>query len=99
MCHVSKASRSLFLSMLALCLLSLAGCCKPCIHPLLQLESHPALHQVDMYPPGSPRAEYCLDDRGRRDVLINLELYRAALESSRKAISIYNETIKASGSH
>jgi hypothetical protein len=47
-----------------------------------------------MYRPDSPLAEYCLTDSGRRETLINLELYRAALESSRATIRLYNETIK-----
>jgi hypothetical protein len=49
---------------------------------------------VVLYPPGAAQAEYCLDDRGRRDVLINLEFYRAALESSRTVLRLYNEAIK-----
>ena len=52
------------------------------------------MRQVALYPPGSPLAEYCLTDRGRRDTLINLELYRAALQSSQAVIHIYNESIK-----
>ena len=52
------------------------------------------MRQVELYPPGSPRAQYCLDDRGRRDTLVNLELYRAALQSSLAAIGLYNETVK-----
>jgi len=94
MCNVSRASRRLFLSMLAPSLLFLAGCPKACIRPPLTPEPFPILRQVDLYPPRSPLAEYCLTDRGRRDTLTNLELYRAALESSRKTISIYNETVK-----
>lgn len=49
------------------------------------------MRSVEMWQPGNPAAEYCLSDRGRRDVLINLETYRAALESSRKTIQIYNK--------
>jgi len=95
MYRASRASRSLFLSILVLSLLSLAGCCKPCLRPILPVEPHPALRQVNLYQPGSPQAEYCLDDRGRRDTLVNLEIYRAALESSRTAIGLYNAKVKA----
>jgi len=94
MSHASNPSRSPNLLILALCLLLPAGCCKPCIHPLLPIEPQPALHRVDLYRPDSPLAEYCLTDRGRRDVLINLELYRSALEVSRETIRLYNETVK-----
>lgn len=51
------------------------------------------MHGVFLYEPGTPQAEFCIDDRGRRDVLINLELYRAALESARKTVHIYNDTV------
>lgn len=98
MSHASKARRSLFLLILGLSLSSLPGCRNVCI-PLqpLPIESPPALHQVELYPPGSPLAEYCLTDRGRRDVLINFELYRSALESSRTTIQIHNKTINPAG--
>jgi hypothetical protein len=52
------------------------------------------MHQVELFRPDSLQAEYCLDDRGRRDTLLNLELYRAALESARKVIGIYNDKVK-----
>jgi hypothetical protein len=52
------------------------------------------MRAVEIYHPGNPISEYCLSDRGRRDVLINLETYRAALESTRETIRIYNDTIK-----
>lgn len=94
MCHESKVSLLLSLSILGLFLLSLAGCHKVCTQVPLQIEPFPALRQVELYPPASPLAEYCLTDRGRRDVLTNLELYRAALESSRTTIQIYNNLIK-----
>lgn len=95
MCSISRASRLLSLLMLALSLSFLAGCPNACIPPSrLPLEPFPVLRQVELYPPQSQQAEYCLTDRGRRDILTNLELYRAALESSRKTIGIYNETVK-----
>ena len=94
MCRASSLSPNPFLLILALCLLSLAGCCKPCIRPLLQVEAHPAMRQVEVWPPVSPLAEYCLADRGRRDVLINLETYRAALESCRVTLQKYNDNVK-----
>jgi hypothetical protein len=90
----SKARPNLFLLIAALLCLSLAGCCQPCIRPILQVEAHPAMRQIEVWPPNSPLAEYCLADRGRRDVLINLELYRASLESCRETIRIYNDAVK-----
>ena len=95
MSHASKVPQRLSLLMLALSLLSSLGCTPSvCIRPVLPVEPVPALRQVDMYPPGSPQGQYCLTDRGRRDVLINLELYRAALEASRETVRLYNETVK-----
>lgn len=94
MSHASNPSRSPVLLIPALCLLFLAGCCKPCIRPQLPIEPHPALHQVDLYPPGTPQAEYCLTDRGRRDVLINLEMYRSAIDACSETIRLYNDSIK-----
>jgi hypothetical protein len=61
---------------------------------VLPVEPVPPLRQVDLYPPESPQAEYCLTDRGRRDVLINLEQYRSALEASSETIRLYNDSIK-----
>ncbi len=52
------------------------------------------MHQIEVWPPANPAAEFCLSDRGRRDVLVNLEAYRAALESCRETIRIYNAEIK-----
>lgn len=72
----------------------LPGCCKTCIRPPLPVELHPAMRQVVLYPPQAPEAEYCLTDRGRRDVLVNLEGYRAALEAARETLRIYNEKVK-----
>ena len=48
------------------------------------------MRQVLMYQPQDSRATYCLDDPGRRAVLVNLEQYRAALESCNTTINIYN---------
>ena len=97
MFHASKAPQRLSLLMLVLSLLLSLGCSPSvCIRPVLPVEPVPALRQVDMYPPGSPQAQYCLTDRGRRDVLVNLELYRSALEVSRETIRLYNETVKPS---
>jgi hypothetical protein len=42
-----------------------------------------------MYPTG----EYCLSDRGRRDVLVNLELLRVYGAANQKVIEEYNKTI------
>ena len=49
---------------------------------------------VGMVAPADPRAEYCLTDQARRDILTNLERYRAALESSLEAIRQYNSTVQ-----
>jgi hypothetical protein len=38
--------------------------------------------------------EYCLDDRGRRDVLINLELLRAWGETIQAVIEKFNQRKK-----
>lgn len=93
MCRESKPRPSRLLLALLLCL-SLAACCKPCTVPaVLPVEPHPALREVEIYQPGDARAEYCLSDRGRRDVLIDLEMYRAALEACREVIRRNNEPI------
>ena len=39
-------------------------------------------------------ADYGITDRGRKDILINLEYYNAALESCNTVIREYNKTIK-----
>lgn len=78
----SKRSRRhrlpLFLMAALLCL-SLLGCPKPCpVCPDLQItlpaEQAPLLRGAEATRRGS---EYCLTDRARRDVLIDLELLRA----------------------
>lgn len=40
------------------------------------------------------KADYGITDRGRKDILINLEYYNAALESCNTVIREYNKTIK-----
>lgn len=94
MSSVSRVKRSLCLLILGLSLSSLPGGCRMCIRPVLPIEPQPAMRSVEMWAPGNPAAEYCLTDRGRRDVLINLEMYRGSLESSRKTIRIYNKEVK-----
>ena len=52
------------------------------------------MRQVEIWPPANQNSEYCLSDRGRRDLLINLETYRASMEAARETIRIYNDTVK-----
>lgn len=75
---------------------SLAGCCPtctPCIRPQLQVEAPPVVRRVEIHHPSSPLAEYCLTDRGRKDVHENLEACRAAWEAATKTIQLYNDEI------
>lgn len=66
----------------------IAGCCRPCLKPTLPLEPHPNMTAVRF----DPAAEYCITDQGRRNMLENLELYRAALERCNGTLQIYNAT-------
>lgn len=71
--------------------LFLEGCCPKCIKPtVLPQTNHPSMLQVQF----DPNGEYCLGDTARRDMLINLEMYRASLEDCRATIEVYNESIK-----
>lgn len=42
---------------------------------------------------GNPLAEFCLTDRGRRDVLINLELLRRYGATNQTIIEEFNRTV------
>lgn len=55
----------------------------------------PLLRRVDLYAPGNSGADYCLTDRGRRDVLINLELLRVWGAESKGIIEQFNKHEKA----
>jgi hypothetical protein len=41
----------------------------------------------------NPQGEYCITDKSRRDMLVNLEMYRAALEKCNGTILEYNKTV------
>jgi hypothetical protein len=60
----------------------------------LPVEQAPLLRRVDLAAPGTAGADYCLTDRGRRDVLINLELLRAWGSSNMSIIEQFNKREK-----
>lgn len=86
----------LMVILLCLCLLaSLQGCrtAPPCpVCPdsriTLQVEQPPTLREVQAVKRGD---EYCLHDRGRKDVLIDLELLRAWGAANQAIIEEFNK--------
>ena len=84
--------RLLFLTVALLCL-SLLGCPKPCpvcpdLRITLPVEQAPLLREVQAVRRGD---EYCLSDRDRKNVLINLELIRAWGEINFTTIEQFNK--------
>ena len=83
----------LVLPLLSLSCLFLQGCPNPsaCIRPTLQEVSTPVMRQVMLVP--LSEADYGITDRGRKDILINLEELRSSLEQCNITISTYNKTV------
>ena len=81
------------LILLMLAVLICCGCPKPCpVCPdtriTLPVEQAPILREVPAVRRGD---EFCLSDRGRKDVLINLELVRAWGEINFSTIEQFNK--------
>jgi hypothetical protein len=74
---------------LILCLSLLAGCASvPCVRSTLMPEQHPAMLMVETDDEGG------LDSDNTQTMLINLELYRGALDKCNQTINVYNGTVK-----
>ena len=56
----------------------------------LPAESPPILREVVTYPPGTTTADWCLTERGGKDILYNLEVLRAWGASGQAVIAEFN---------
>lgn len=64
------------------------GCCKPCVKPILPIQQHPIMEEVVSDDEGG------LDEENTKNMLVNLELYKGALDQCNESIRLYNFTIK-----
>ena len=57
----------------------------------LPSELPPVLREVLTYPPGTTSADWCLTERGAKDILYNLEVLRAWGATGQAVIEEYNK--------